>query len=103
MTVHRKMPEIPIPRPPRKVAEVKLPPQKRFFKNLLPRTIVRREETSEGTSRLPKGIWWGVLGILILFIAGFAISFFLIKRSISHEISSRALLFRAGLADLQNG
>jgi hypothetical protein len=95
--------EIPIPLPPKKVREVKPLPRRRFFKNLAVSTIMRHENVEEKKTRLPHGIWWGVAGILVLFIAGFVISSILVRKSLSNEISSKAGLFREGIADLQNG
>jgi hypothetical protein len=99
----RKKTEVPIPLPPQKIREIGPLPKKRFFKNLSPATVERREEADEKKSRLPRGIWWGVAGLLFLFAAGFTVSFFILRRNISNAISSRAGLFREGIADLQNG
>jgi hypothetical protein len=98
----RRNSETPIPMPPKKLTEVKPPPKKMFFRDLLPATIVRREEASEKKSRLPRGIWWGVAGLLFFFIVGFAISFFIVRRNVSDAIASRATQFRVGIADLEN-
>ncbi len=94
--------ETPIPLPPKKVREIK-PPRKGFFKNLSPATVMKREEVDEKEPRLPRSIWWGIVGILALFMLGFIISFFVLRRNVSNEISSRASLFRAGVSDLENG
>ena len=102
MRDHKKT-EVPIPLPPKKVREVKPLPKKRFFKNLLPATVLKREEGTEKKSRLPRSLRWGIVGLLVLFIVGFTISFFVVRQNVSSVISSRTSLFRAGIAELQNG
>ena len=92
----------PIPLPPEKISEIKPLPRKRFFKNISPATVMRREEVSDAKTQLPRGIWWGVAGLLVFFVVGFAISFYIIKRNVSEAIASRATQFRAGIADLEN-
>jgi hypothetical protein len=98
----RKNAETPIPLPPKKVAEIKPLPKKMFFKNLSPAAVERKEGAHEERSRLPKGIWWGAVGLLALFIIGFVISFFIVRRSVLRAIDSRATQLRAGIADLEN-
>jgi hypothetical protein len=98
----RKHQEVPIPLPPEKVAEVRPLPKKRFFKNLSPRTIAAREGVGDGGSRMPRGVWWGVAGLLVLFIAGFTVSFFVVRRNVSNAISSGAVSLRDGMTDLEN-
>lgn len=98
----RKKVEAPIPLPPEKIGEIKPLPKKRFFKNLAPATVMKREDADEKRSRLPRGIWWGAAGLLFLFVAGFAISFLIIKHNVSNAVASGTAKFRAGIADLQN-
>jgi hypothetical protein len=100
---NRKKAEAPIPLPPKKIREIKPLPKKRFFKDVSPTTVMRREEAATQKPSLPRGIWWGIAGLLLLFVAGFAVSFFIIRQNVSNEISSNAVLFRAGIADLQGG
>ena len=99
----RKKKEAGIPLPPELVREIKSSTKKRFFRNLSPSVIVKREEIGRKNPRLPRGIWWGIVGLAVFLVVGFAVSFFMLRRNISDEISSRADLFRAGVADLQNG
>ena len=51
---------------------------------------------------LPRGIKWGIAGLIVIFIGGFAVSYFLIKKEVATTISSRLGTLRAGVADLQN-
>ncbi len=51
---------------------------------------------------LPKGIKWGVAGLIVIFIGGFVVSYYLIKREVSATISSRLSALQAGVQDLQN-
>jgi hypothetical protein len=102
MSKREKNSGAPIPLPPKKVAEIKSLPKKKFFRDILPATVMRQEEAAVEKSRLPKGIWWGVVGLLALFIIGFVISFFIVRRSVLRAIDSRATQLRAGIADLEN-
>lgn len=51
---------------------------------------------------LPRGIKWAAAGLIVLFIAGFALSYYLIKREVAATISSQIGSLQAGVADLQN-
>ncbi len=51
---------------------------------------------------LPRGIKWGVAGLIVIFIGGFAVSYYLIKREVATTISSRLGTLQAGVQDLQN-
>lgn len=57
---------------------------------------------SEEKTRLPRGIWWGIAGLLALFIIGFVVSYFIVRRNVSNEITSRTVQFRTGILDLEN-
>ena len=63
---------------------------------------MKREEANERRSCLPRGIWWGVAGLLFLFVTGSVVSLFIIRRNVSDAISSRTTQFRAGIADLES-
>ncbi len=100
----RKKKETPIPLPPEKIGEIKPLPKKRFFKNISPATVIRREGADAAKkSRFPRRIWWGIAGLSLLFALGFSISFYVVRRNASNEISSKGGLFRAGVADLTGG
>ncbi len=51
---------------------------------------------------LPRGIKWAAAGLVVIFIGGFAVSYFLIKQEVAATISSRLGTLQAGVADLQN-
>ncbi len=51
---------------------------------------------------LPCGIKWGVVGLIVLFVGGFAVSYYLVKREVAATISSRIGTLQAGVQDLQN-
>ncbi len=51
---------------------------------------------------LPPGIKWGVLGLVIFFIAGLIVSFYVIKAQVKATIASQVGTLQAGVADLQN-
>ena len=51
---------------------------------------------------LPRGIKWAAAGLIVLFVVGFAVSYYVIKREIAATISSRIGTLQAGVQDLQN-
>ena len=51
---------------------------------------------------LPRGIKWGIIGLIVLFIGGFAVSYYVVKREAAAMISSRIVTLQAGMTDLQN-
>jgi hypothetical protein len=91
-----------IPRPPKRKLLEKLVPRKKFFKDLSIPAIVRRERMEAGQSRLPKGIIGGIIGLVVLFVAGFTVSFFIAKHKVANSIASRESILQAGIQDLQN-
>ena len=103
MLSRKKKKDTPVPLPPEKMKEVNLVPERGFFKNLSASSIRRHERIEEGRSALPRHIWWGVLGLIILFVGGFAVSFFLLRQKVSRTLSDQADLFRAGVAALTSG
>jgi hypothetical protein len=57
----------------------------------------------EGGKRpLPRGIKWAAAGLVVIFIGGFVVSYFVIKREVAATISSRLGTLQAGVQDLQN-
>ncbi len=91
-----------IPRPPKKKLLEKLVPKRRFFENLKPAAILRRERMEAGQSRLPRGVMWGIVALVVLFIVGFTIVFFVAKHKVASSIASRESTLQAGITDLQN-
>jgi hypothetical protein len=51
---------------------------------------------------LPRGVKWGIISLVIIFIGGFALSFFFVKKEIAATISSRIGTLQSGVQDLQN-
>jgi hypothetical protein len=57
----------------------------------------------EGERRpLPRGIKWGIAGLVALFVVGFAVSYYVVKREVAATISSQLGTLQAGVQDLQN-
>lgn len=50
---------------------------------------------------LPRGIKWGVAGLMVLFVGGFVVSYFVVKHKVAATISSQIGTLQAGVADLQ--
>jgi hypothetical protein len=53
-------------------------------------------------SKLPPHLYWGIAGLVVLFIVGFAVSFLVLKAKVSDSISSQVNAIQAGVSDLQN-
>ncbi len=51
---------------------------------------------------LPRGIKWAAAGLVVLFIGGFAVSYYIVKREVAATISFRIGTLQAGVQDLQN-
>jgi hypothetical protein len=51
---------------------------------------------------LPRGIKWAAAGLIVIFIGGFVVSYYVVKREIAATISSRIDTLQAGVQDLQN-
>jgi hypothetical protein len=56
----------------------------------------------EQRSSFPKGIKWGIAGLVVLFIGGSILSFYIVKRNVANTLSSRVTTLEAGVADLQD-
>ena len=52
--------------------------------------------------RLPKGIWWGIIGLVVLFVGGSVVSFYLIRAKVTASLSTNVGTLRSGVEDLQN-
>jgi len=76
----------PIPLPPEKISEIKPLPGKDFLKYFA-RDCYAAEEVSDAKTQLPRGIWWGVAGLLVFFVVGLQ----------SLSISSSAMFRRRSL------
>ena len=58
----------------------------------------------QGASRrpLPKGILWGVAGLIVIFVGGSIVSYYIVRKQVVGEISARADALAQGVNDLQN-
>jgi len=50
----------------------------------------------------PKGIVWGVVGLILIFVGGSVFSYYMVKREVARTISSRLTTLQAGVQDLEN-
>ena len=55
----------------------------------------------EKRHRLPRGIAWAAAGLVVIFIAGFAISYYVAKEQIRASIAARTAALALGIQDLQ--
>ena len=51
---------------------------------------------------LPKSIWWGIGGLVLLFAGGSVVSFYLVKTRVAASVSTNLGTLRSGVQDLQN-
>jgi hypothetical protein len=72
-----------------------------FETTLMPPSGARNRDRGRSAS-LPKGIMWGVAGLVVIFIGGFAASYYIIRHEVASSIASRAGALQAGVQDLQN-
>ncbi len=56
----------------------------------------------EDNRPLPRGIIWGVTGLMAIFIGGFIASYYIIRHEVAATISSQVGTLQAGVSDLQN-
>lgn len=54
------------------------------------------------TGGIPHGISWAIVGLVILFIAGFIISFYTVKQKVKDSISREMDTLQSGVSNLQN-
>lgn len=55
-----------------------------------------------GRRSLPKGIIWGIVGLIVLFIGGSIFSYYVVRKKVSTTIALQAQTLQAGVQDLQN-
>ena len=55
-----------------------------------------------GRGSLPRGIIWGIVGLIIFFAGGFIISYYVVRGTVVREVASRVDTLQQGVADLQN-
>jgi hypothetical protein len=51
---------------------------------------------------LPRGIKWAAAGLIVLFVGGFTVSYYVVKREVAATIASRIGTLQVGIQDLQN-
>src|SRR5665213_2159780 len=51
---------------------------------------------------LPRGIVWGIVALVVLFVAGSIISFYVIKAKVKASISTQVNTLQSGVTDLQH-
>ena len=70
--------------------------------SLMPSSRACNRDRGRHAASLPKGIMWGVVGLVVVFIGGFAASYYVIRHEVASSIASRAGALQAGVQDLQN-
>lgn len=55
-----------------------------------------------GRTSLPRGIMWGVVGLIVVFVGGFVISYYVVRGMVAREITMRVDTLQEGVTDLQN-
>jgi hypothetical protein len=74
--------------------------------------VIKTEPKDEGLEKVseqlrprgpfPRGIVWGVAGLVVLFIGGSFVSFYLVRGRVNDAIATNLSTLRAGVTDLQN-
>ncbi len=59
-------------------------------------------EGGQGRRAFPKGIFWGVGGLIALFVMGLFLSFYAVRDRVSGAIAANLTTIQAGVNDLQN-
>ncbi len=77
-------------------------PKDEQLKDIIPTPRNYQKFNGEKQNALPKGIVWGLVGIVAIFVIGFIASFFLIKQKINSGIPSQVATLQAGVNELQN-
>src|SRR5947209_7640065 len=62
----------------------------------------RRFEGNSERPKLPRGVWWGVAGLIAIFIVGSVVSFFVVKQKVGQTLTSQVSALQPGVSDLQN-
>lgn len=62
----------------------------------------RRFEGNSERPKLPRGVWWGVAGLVAIFIVGSVVSFFVVKQKVGQTLTSQVSALQPGVSDLQN-
>ena len=52
--------------------------------------------------RTPKGIRWAAAGLIVLFVAGFGVSYYAARRALVTDVGAKAENLQAGMEDLKN-
>ncbi len=61
-----------------------------------------RKFRGSSDQKLPKGIVWGIAGIIAIFIGGSIISYYVARNEVLHDVSSQVSILQQGVSDLQN-
>lgn len=88
-------------RPDDLIKVMKKEPKEEGLKNI-PVTPGNYRKFKGRKSGLPRGIFWGVFGLIVLFVGGSIISFYVFRGRVIGSISANIVTMRAGVTDLQN-
>ena len=73
--------------------------------------VIRQEPKDEALEKarpapahipLPRGVLWGIAGLIVVFVGGSVVSYFMIRGKMAAKVSSDVGSLRAGVADLQD-
>jgi hypothetical protein len=56
----------------------------------------------EERTTLPRSIWWAALGLMVLFVVGFIVSFYVVREKAKSEIAANTNGLTVGVASLEN-
>lgn len=89
-------------RPEAIVKIIKTEPEDRGLKNIPVTPANYKKFEGDIPKGLPRGILWGIGGLIVLFIGGFFVSFYVLRAKVVDSITKDLGTLRTGVLDLQN-
>ncbi|MGC9598772.1 MAG: DUF4012 domain-containing protein [Minisyncoccia bacterium] len=88
--------------PPRKDEEIRSSDLVKVIKQEPKDEALEKKRLLPRGPRLPKGIVWGIAGLVVLFVGGSIVSFYLVRAKVASSFSMSLGTLRLGVEDLQN-
>lgn len=86
-------------RPEDLIKVIKQEPKDEGLKNI-PVTPGNYKKFAGNQKSFPRGIVWGIVGLVVLFLGGFSVAFLVVKSKVQTSIATNADALHAGVADL---
>ena len=89
-------------RPEELIKAIKHEPKDQGLKDIPVTPANYRKFEGNNPSRLPRSLLWGVFGLVVLFLGGSLMSFYVFRGRVAGSISENIGTLRSGVVDLQN-